>query len=706
MSDIRRSSRSNKGKNSRLEEQIKYEELISKRKEQEGNANDDDEEEEGEVLCTVCGTTDDNYDAEEDDRDMIQCEECLSWQHTVCIFGKKKVPNLYKCNICDPNNIIFAKLKFELDPETIMLKKRKSKSNSNKKKQIGDDYKSNDNDKDQDEDQDNNISDNDNIQEENLSDDEYKVKTNRPSSSRKRSRSDDSIKSETKKRPTQRSRQSSSITINENEIELKARDAVKKRFETMFNKLLTPGTKIPNETDSLDELSHKWAKKLEDELFNVYHNLENGKLTPLYKEVSTRIFVNVKDEKNLKLRNSIINKQILFKNLVKMPVSELLNPDLQREKEEAIKESMTQATLEAPQMSNIRRTHKGDVLIEKEFDNSNQQYDFNVGLKMDNDDKKFIKSETSVLNDRKNSNIFNNERQYDDEEDDDVHVDDEDHNERQERSRSNSIHEDEALLQILGETEKDVQKQQEKRNKLNDEYSPISQNLNFKWSGQTIFVGMTNFASELKFKSTSLDDEDFNKISQDLLDNNLPLEIEGRLDLKKADDYIKKVSKSRKLILLQLFNTDGELNDKNFYKLFDYFHSRSKCGVIKNKESFIKDGYLIPCKTSRDQPRFFKEFNQEIIIDDEDKPKLFIVFIIKQELIKDFKPINSSQLEIQPLPPTIPQPNVPSNEFLSRLPSNVLELVNKIFDEKPETRVDSNLLINYLKSKISNGENI
>ncbi|CAM9023986.1 unnamed protein product [Wickerhamomyces anomalus] len=719
MAEIRRSSRANKGTNTRLSEQIKYEELIAKKskKARRNSSGDeevgDEEDEDGAVQCLVCGTTDDNYDEEQDDRDMIQCDNCQTWQHTECILGKqsKVIPDEYKCNVCDPANESYKNLSFKIDPSTIKpkpktIKKIKKKSRRNSS-----------NGKDEDEEDDDEFKDDDKVDDDDkdfsADDAEFKVKSERKQRKRSRSKStdhnndndddDDYERKKKSKSPKHRGRQSiSEINAAESkarEIDAKTKDAVKRRFQTMFLKLL-PGSNVNlkdenDDENTIESLSLKWATKLEDELYKVYHDPETLKLTPAYKEASARIYSNVIDVKNSKLRLSIINKVLPFDKLVRMPVQELLNPDLRKEKEEAIKESMTLATLEAPTVSNIRRTHKGDILLEKDDSNAQTQYDFNVGMNIDNDEKKFTKSKNTVINERKESSIYNNNGNNNDEDDEFDNSFDKDDNgdgtqETYSRDRSHSLQDDDAILQILGETEKEVKQQQDESNSFNYE-TPI-------WSGQTVFVDVTNFYSVVKLSKTNLKFKDYNKISEILIDHDLPLEIQGRLDLRKADDYIRKISDSRKLILLELEN--NESNDKNFNKLFHYFYSRLKVGVVKFRSSFIKDSYLIATKDDH-VPRFFENVLNKT--DKSSTSRLFIVFVVKQELIekidvnRDSK--STSSLNTPPNTSTTTA-TVPSFEFLSRLNPHELDLVNKIFDERPETRVDVNLLISYLQQKL------
>ena len=55
-------------------------------------------EDQGEIRC-ICGFTD-------DDGFTVQCENCLVWQHVVCVInGHNNVPEEYLCEVCDPREL-------------------------------------------------------------------------------------------------------------------------------------------------------------------------------------------------------------------------------------------------------------------------------------------------------------------------------------------------------------------------------------------------------------------------------------------------------------------------------------------------------------------------------------------------------------------------------------------------------------------------
>ncbi|KAJ3226651.1 hypothetical protein HDU81_007208 [Chytriomyces hyalinus] len=62
----------------------------------------DDEDDEDVTRC-VCDQSDENFG------DMIQCDQCLVWQHNGCV-GIRKIPKNYYCEQCKPTNHPYFKL--------------------------------------------------------------------------------------------------------------------------------------------------------------------------------------------------------------------------------------------------------------------------------------------------------------------------------------------------------------------------------------------------------------------------------------------------------------------------------------------------------------------------------------------------------------------------------------------------------------------
>lgn len=129
---------------------------------------------------------------------------------------------------------------------------------------------------------------------------------------------------------------------------------------------------VPGEDEDADieTVTRKWAKKLEKELYEAYHNRETNQPTGKYSDVLRRLYTGLRHPKNRDLCHKVINQQIPLHQLVRMSEKELINRGQKLQRDQAIQESMLKATMELPRISNIRKTHKGDLIREDE-DGSN-----------------------------------------------------------------------------------------------------------------------------------------------------------------------------------------------------------------------------------------------------------------------------------------------------------------------------------------------
>ncbi|CEP60893.1 Bye1p LALA0_S02e02080g [Lachancea lanzarotensis] len=322
---IRRSSRSNKGTNPHLQRQRQAElEYIKARKVQQSNEKPDEDKPEV-VKCLVCGTTDENYDEDNDPNgDMIQCDTCNTWQHIKCMTGNESAEDIenYDCSLCSPSK--YTNLTFAINPADESKRSyEKSKVDNDQK-----DYT------------------NDGL--ENIS---------------------EGTEEEVSHRPIKRKRKSKPRVGDIKDKETKLRESALKMFKDLFTKYIIPDTtaartfQLPSDT-SIDEMSGHLSSELERELYEVCINNDTGTLNDAYKEKVRVLFSNLKDQKNIDMKTLVINKKLPFNKLVKMSVNELINPDLRHFREKVDNEALDNLVLEQPNRPKYHKTHKGDELIE------------------------------------------------------------------------------------------------------------------------------------------------------------------------------------------------------------------------------------------------------------------------------------------------------------------------------------------------------
>ncbi|SCU89619.1 LANO_0D05732g1_1 [Lachancea nothofagi CBS 11611] len=326
---IRRSSRSNKGTNKYLQNQ-RLAELEYVKARQAHHDNTEGNEGGVEVVkCLVCGTTDDNYDEENDPNgDMIQCDTCNTWQHIKCMTGGESAEGLdnYECSLCSPSS--HPDLEYVIDPATWQKKSRAKVRERD--------------------------------------DDESNYEGNEPQGDQ------EDIPDEVVRRPTKRKKddRSGKKKLHPNhDQESKLRDSALKMFGELFTRYVIPETvaaqkfHLPPKT-SVKELSEKLAGELEQELYAANHNQETTNLNDSYKEKVRVLYSNLKDKKNINMKTLVINEVLSFSKLVKMSVNELVNPDLQHFRERVDSEALNQLVVEQPHKPMYHKTHKGEELIE------------------------------------------------------------------------------------------------------------------------------------------------------------------------------------------------------------------------------------------------------------------------------------------------------------------------------------------------------
>lgn len=310
MSEVRKSSRSNKGQNERWKERYlehdTIDEPLRKKKMLPPLVTET-------VRCLVCGCTDDNYDEATDEREMVECEKCLTWQHIVCMFGKDDetlVPESYKCNVCEPSKY---NMHIELSYDDYLEKKMGSKDDEFVK-----DEQSAEEDPD-------------------ISAEEEVFVEKKPSKPKKASKNSPE----------------------------KARTLIVENFGKLFKSLITNDF-CERENVRLEDVSIDWAQKLENAMFQEFGVKGQSNPGTKYYEKARTLTFNLKDSKS-NILSRLLNKEISFEILIKLTPEQMLNTELQELAKNVRKESINQSILRQEEAKlRIKRTHKGEEIVEND----------------------------------------------------------------------------------------------------------------------------------------------------------------------------------------------------------------------------------------------------------------------------------------------------------------------------------------------------
>lgn len=520
---------------------------------------DDDIDDEGEVRCTPCGTTSENYDEDDDQGGtMIECESCKTWQHAKCMGYKtsKAIPKHYKCNIC--------------------------------------------------------------------------------------SGLDD-------KKPEKSFVESSSIS---EKLKDKTRASVAKAFVNVFKRNIPESYNFPEGMDN-EKLSSKWAIQLEREIF-VWCPKKDKK----YTDKSRSLMVLIKKPN---VMNRIMDGELSFTKLVNSSPEEIdseLKEYADKVRLESIRRSVL--TVDSSQGQRIRRTHKGEEIVE---DANNQQEDVDISIMTRNiDHRRFEDKEPPreiIVNDNNKAAAYNNYMEDDDDEEEREEKSEQKQGSDKEGSSSDDkeglplsdiddvpdLDDEELDFIIKGKTEpKEVTKKP-----LNVKLPPIQSSK--IWSGRITFPDFASFSATGEFYTCSNYQNPTNpqevkihnrfiNISKEILSKD-HYEVEGRLERTRADAYLNKIITTRDLILVEITCTE---NQSGYDKLYRYLLERNKVGVLSGRPAFVKDAYLLGIDGNDfNLPEYLKSLHNIV-----GKVGLFALYIVK----KDYIPTGPSILKKSTPAPT------------------------------------------------------
>lgn len=368
---------------------------------------------------------------------------------------------------------------------------------------------------------------------------------------------------------------------------LRLRHNANRLFMDLFAKYIIPDTikagVFKLERDKLiEELAKEESEALELELYKSWSDKDLNLLIKFYPEKVRILYSNLKDPKNLVLKDHVINHKISFAKLVKMNTTELANPDLQHFKEKVDSQSLNQLIIETPnEKPKWIKTHKGEELIETQDE---------------------FKPENDVIYERDNITSYQIKNR-------DIEPDQAQHTERA------------AQLEALQLVEKVPGTDIEDSKVIRVKFSyPEMEN---EFTGGLTYIGSSKQCAHNPYLTA-------------LGDGNLS--VEGRLSKGRVISYLEEMRSTRIFLLYSIKPAEYEpLSQHNYSTLYDFMINNDKIIGIKNKKTYEKNVYLIPSKDVKEslipRTKVSKNDTEHFVEDSALTSELLVLIVIKPELL-------------------------------------------------------------------------
>lgn len=607
------------------------------------------------VRCLPCGTTDLNYNEDEEDPHgmMIECDRCNTWQHVKCMFGtkmkEKDIPDDYKCDVCDPLNPQFAKLRRKLSYARYL------RLRLHPDEEVGDESLDTIDEIEQDAGA---INDDKNDQEYNEGKSLKKAASNGASLNSDDELSGDNEKEnlgKSRKRPMKKNIKISSPNF-ENDSKKSttspAYDAIRTRIvKNLELKLVELLPKTNNENilrgKTIGELAREWATILEKGIHESFPNYKADHTK--YTDKARSLLTNLKISR---LVDRVISGEFTIEQLPKLTTEEMRTPEEKKKAEEVRQQALNQVVIknDISTLPKTRLTHRGEEII----GDTDYQFDINDRRNVEVEKiKERMKKEELEKQGLDQENNFENPDKFDQirsppqfmmgtNSDDDEEVsnmqqsshiseafDDENFSvggisdNKNENIAPHDLLDDDDFDNILNDnlgkglkdkSTNDEKKQGESRKKKDDKQrteknvkivepeetdSSNQRSAKDMWQG-TLGSPELSFSCKIDFVSSTckptkrnIIESAYRIVNENAVATNGYIN-KGRLNAQVADDYLDKITTSRDLYLFEVL--PSEKDDQNgalFMKMWSYYHSSAKYAVLKNTVSYIKDAYLL-----------------------------------------------------------------------------------------------------------------
>ena len=469
----------------------------------------------------------------------------------------------------------------------------------------------------------------------------------------------------------------------------KTRISVAKAFFHVFDR------NVPKDFKSKEGLDHsevcrKWALELEKAVFKQFP-LKDKHYTDKSRGIMTLI-------KKPNVINRIMDNSLSFDKVVNASPEEIddeLKAYAEKVRQESIRRSVL--TSDENQGQRIKRTHKGEELVEVETNNEEQDVNIitkSVDHRRFNDDSQSPPPETKLSDEINNSNNNTNSYNYNtvglDDEDDVGQGSEEEDQDDDDDEDNEAIHylndseddsgDDDDIEKILkAGNEKPKEKPKEIKKPQPTKPKPTKPKPAMKlpplapshiWKGPISFPDFASFTASVEFLTatnynlpTSYQEAQIHnkciEVSKAIFKQSF-YDIEGRLDKAKAEPYLNKITTTRDFYVYEI---KGQSNAADFDKLYKYLLQRQKVGVLSGKPDFAKDSYLLSLDGGP-LPEYLSQLNQL-----DNKSGLFALYVVKKDyvpagpsILKRTSQVQSQPSKPQPMPQPMPQQHQPQHQ--------------------------------------------
>jgi hypothetical protein len=368
---------------------------------------------------------------------------------------------------------------------------------------------------------------------------------------------------------------------------------------------------------SVEDIARHLGLSIEDAIYETFC-ARSGEPTDSYRLQFRTIMFNVK--KNTSLRDRLLVGNLSPKVLSQMASKEMASEELQQKDAEIKREADRQRIIIQEQAPRIRRTHKGEELIEDEAHGANESV-FSRGPRYaageDGSPDETPTSPTGLQQSKADgfARGLSPEGAHHD------HV-------FPEMEMAPSIHDPVPSGRVQADAEIDQLLRDDETD--SPPYSPKDFN-----DDGTIWRGKVTMPPIGEFNSTA------KHVGGADLSGRIPwsqlvpstLHVDGRIDIKRATDYLcgLQFSKSTDVSVIAVSSPDKPEDQAGFDKMFDYFHSRERYGVIgKHPLSAVKDTYLVPMEVGTTKMPDFIELLENISLEAPITHRMLLtIFVVK-----------------------------------------------------------------------------